>query len=86
MAIIKLKGTTQIREQLFSVTTGHNFHLKIPIFWHSFFFQRLVKREMETKEKSSHLVNRENDLSSYIKIEIDIAEERWVDIGELVGY
>ena len=52
-----------------------------------YFFQCWDKREIETdEEKSSHLVDRENDMSYGIKIEIDYAEEESVDNGELVRY
>ena len=51
------------------------------------FFQCRVKREIETdEENSSHLVDRENDLSCDFKVEIDMAEEESFDNGELVGY
>ena len=49
-------------------------------------FQCRVKREIETEEKSSHLVDSENDMSCDIKVEIDNAEEESVDNGELVRY
>ena len=51
-------------------------------------FQCWVKREIdiETEEKSSHLVDSENDMSCDIKIEIDNAEEESVNNGESVEY
>ena len=51
-----------------------------------YLFQIWIKRELDIEigEKSSHLIDKENDISCDIKVEIDIAEEESVNNGELI--
>ena len=66
------------------VTGNHRIFNKIQVQF--VFFQIWIKREIDIEigKNSSHLTDKENDMSCDIKVEIDIAEEESVDSGELV--